>query len=143
MPKDAPFYQLCKKVKKRKLKTEDVEKSNLIDSSTDFNEVNIQQSGSNDYEIPDFYYLKEKSELSSYSQSSHYSDSSHHFEHSEHSEHFEHSNQSENFLYSYQSENSSESLSYSLEAVFNLAKIQILRIPQYFNFFIFGPYSII
>lgn len=82
MPKDKPFYELCKKAKRRRLNAEDVEELSSISSSVDFDQSHVQQSYSpgrkNNSKIPDFLYLEK--EFSHHSGLSYHSKLSHHFE---------------------------------------------------------------
>lgn len=103
MAKEIPFHELHKKVKIRKLFNEDIEESNLTDSSTELEQSHTLQLydsvTSHSSIIPDCLYHKKGSvlahdpKLSQYSElprQSEFPNYSDHFEYSENSEHSGH-----------------------------------------------------
>lgn len=105
MPKNIPFHQLHKKVKIRRLISEDVKGPNSTDTSIEFEQSLIQQSyasvRTHSSAIPDVLYYQNESELSNHSKLAHHSEHAHHSEFSDYSQNFEYSQYLEHSDYEY------------------------------------------
>lgn len=101
MPKEVPFHELHKKVKRRKLISEDIEESNSTDFSMVVEQSNIQQPydfvTSRHSKVPDFLHRKKKSELAHHSELVYHSEFAHQSEFSSFSDYVEYSEHSEHF----------------------------------------------